>query len=115
MIANLGKLLPYHRLDDLIVRARLRVRHIRLRSEFLVLDVQRQCAVFENRASFQHYVISKLFRGADSDFNSPVGRAQIVTGLSDRTFDRKSDTQEYEQYRSQGPHPNHLLGSAVLC
>ena len=24
---------------------------------------------------------SKLFSGADSDFNSPVGRAQIVTGL----------------------------------
>ena len=85
VVANLRELLPDHRFHDLIVRALLGVHHLRLHAQFLMLHVERKRAILEHRPALQHDVVADLFRGADSDFDSSVGRAQVVAGLREGT------------------------------
>src|SRR3954465_14372955 len=69
VVSNLRKFLAHHGLYDLIMRTWLCPDYLRLCSQLLVLDIQRQRAILEHCSAFQPHVVSTLPRRSDSDFD----------------------------------------------
>ena len=81
MIPNAGEFLAHDRLYDLVVRTGLCFHHVRIHAKFLVLHIQRQCAIFQYSCAFQKQIVTQLTCGPDPDINASIRRAQIVAGL----------------------------------
>ena len=75
VVANLRKLLAYRWLDYLIVSPLLRLHHLRLQTQRLMLDVERKRTVLEQRSPTEEHVILYFLGGANLDLDSIVGRA----------------------------------------
>jgi hypothetical protein len=65
----------------LIVRALLGVDNLWILAQLLVFHVERERAVLEQRAASQQHIVVNPVSSANSDFDSTIGRTQVVAGL----------------------------------